>query len=328
MKLELVVPILASLLFFGAFPIEEPPTLQDSSAEPPAEGRSAAQTPVYRTETDLVYLIVTVTDRTGRPVTGLELSDVRVYEDGIEQKIEHFTTTRRPLTVGLVLDRSSSMADMIEQVYEAALHLLDTLGDEDQAFALTFDSEVTVVQPLTSDLGSVRRSLSGLSASGTTALYDGVLQGLESLAQAGRGTGDRRVLCVVSDGEDNASLTSYQTLLERAKESDVVVYSVAMTEVPAWSLFGWLLGRDLKRLRELAEITGGTAHRPRSLEECESAMRRIAEELRTQYGLGYYSANRQRDGRWRRVSVTLADKYRDYRIRTRRGYYAPLAGTP
>lgn len=197
------------------------------------------------------------------------------------------------------------------QVYEAALHLLDALGDQDQAFALTFDSDITLVQPLTSDLESVRRSLWGLSASGTTALYDGALQGLEYLVQAGHGRGDRRVLCVVSDGEDNASLTSYQSLLERVKENDVVVYSVAMTEAPAWSIFGWLLGKDLRSLRELAEITGGTAHRPRSLEECESTMKRISEELRAQYGLGYYSANRQRDGRWRRLSVTLAEKYRD-----------------
>ncbi|GAB4132511.1 MAG: hypothetical protein Kow001_25080 [Acidobacteriota bacterium] len=325
MRHRFVLPVLAALLHLHATLLEDPRGARGHDGE---EGASVPQAPAYRTETDLVYLIVAITDRRGRPITGLEASAIRVYEDGVEQKIEHFTTSQRPLTVGLVLDRSSSMSGMMGEVYGAALHVLDTLGEHDQAFALTFNSDVTLVQPLTSDLESVRRSLLGLSATGTTALYDAAFEGLEYLAHAGHGTGDRKVLCVVSDGEDNASLTSYPALLEKAKESDAVIYSVAMTETPAWSVLGWLLGRDIRRLRELAEMTGGTAHRPRSLEECESAMKRIAEELRTQYGLGYYSNNRQRDGRWRRVSVTLADKYRDYRIRTRRGYYAPLAGTP
>lgn len=290
----------------------------------PAEKDILAQDiPVYRSETDLVYLTVTATDRKGRPISGLDASAIRVYEDGVEQEIHHFNQDKVPLTVGLVLDRSGSMYMMIDEVYEAALHVIENLDEGDQAFALTFNSDVRLVHPLTPDLNGVRRSLRGLRADGATALYDAVYEALQYLAQTRERRSDRKVLCVVSDGNDNSSRRSYEELLKKASESDVIIYSVAMTERAGWSPLNLFSGDDVKRLRKLAELSGGISHRPRSVRECEKVMKQISEELSTQYGLGYYPSNLERDGNWREVKVALKDKSRKYAVRTRRGYYAP-----
>jgi Ca-activated chloride channel homolog len=286
----------------------------------------AQETPVYRAETDLVYLTVAVTDRAGRPVDGLDASDIRVYEDGIEQEVYHFNQEKVPLTVGLVLDRSGSMHMMIDEVYEAALHVIENLGDADRAFALTFSNDLSLVQPVTSDMKAVRRSLRHLRARGATALYDAVYEALEYMARIPHREGDRKVLTVVTDGDDNVSRRTFGELLEKAMEGDVIIHSVAMGEGSGGGLLGllpWFSRGDEKRLRRLAETTGGTAHRPRDMKECERVMKRISEELKTQYGLGYYPSNRARDGNWRKVRVVLEDEGREYAVRTRQGYYAP-----
>lgn len=284
----------------------------------PGEG-VVAQSPVFRARTDLVYLPVTVTDRKGRLIKGLEANQFRVYEEGIEQQISYFGGEQTPVLVGLVLDRSGSMMMMLEDVYSAALHVLDNLNQPaDGAFAMTFNNEVLLVQPMTHDLGSLRAALRGLEAEGATALYDAIAKALDYLVEGAEVRHQRKALCVISDGEDNASATDYPDLLRKAEEADVTIYSVAMVE--RIRFFDFLFSGSHKAVRRLAEATGGKYHRPSSIEECERAMKVINEELRSQYALGYYPP--RPEGRsWRRVKVGVTDGKRKFVARTRQGYF-------
>jgi Ca-activated chloride channel family protein len=273
--------------------------------------------PKFRAQTDLVYLTVSVTDKHGKPIGNLRAEEFRVYENNIEQTVQYFDHSKAPLTVGLVLDRSGSMQSMLAGVHEAALHLLASLETGDESFAIAFDDQPRLVQPFTADPREVQRALSGLTAHGKTALYDAVVQGLEYIQQA---SNPRKILFVVSDGQDNHSTICFRDLLKRAEESDVLIYTVGMLERMSrpQSNISYRL-----ELEKLAEVTGGSVYFPVTVDECRRKMREISLELGTLYEIGYYPSNITRDGRWRPVKVVLRSNFSNSVLRTRRGYSAP-----
>lgn len=293
---------------------------QERVASPPAHqhGQRAWQESSVKLTTELVSLSVAVTDRSGRAITGLAKEDFKVYENGVEQPISFFSADESPTSWGLVLDRSHSMEGMIQDVYRAALHAIEQGTEDDDMFVVTFNDQADLLCDFTSDRDKLESAIRGLRASGNTALYDAVGLALDYLQ---RGRHQKKVLLVITDGEDNRSRLNFRQLVERAKEADVLIYTVGMF-APMVGMQG-IAARD--ELKKLAEVTGAFAHFPSNPEKCRMTMMEIATEVSRQYSLGYYPTDPTRDGKWRQLRITVArpGSEANYATRTRRGYYAP-----
>ncbi len=272
------------------------------------------EAPAIRLGTDLVSLNIMVTDQSGRAILGLRKENFRVYEDKVEQQISFFNSDEAPVSWGLILDRSGSMMGMMRDVYRAAAHVVDEGTDKDEMFVVTFNNRVEIVSDFISDRHKLENSLLGLRADGQTALWDAVAFGLDHIKD---GRNRKKVIVVVTDGEDNASRNGFRSLVERVEEADVLIYPVGMFES------GMRIGGDLARLEleKLAQATGTLAHFPTDVEQCREAMKEIAREVSQQYSIGYYPTNTTRDGKWRKIQVKVGS----YAARTRAGYYAPTA---
>ena len=297
-----------------------------------ATGAQAQQDPPLDTikiDTNLVVLRVTVNDQQGRAAISLKQEAFKIYEDGVEQQIDFFSAEESPVSWGLVLDRSGSMMEMMSEVYDAALHVLDEGTSRDETFIITFNKKPDMVIDFTSDRHRLENSILGLRADGETALYDAVNFALDNLKQA---RNRKRVLVVVTDGQDNASRLKFRELIERAEEEDAVIYTVGMLgEMGDSSGFLARLmggsGGGRAELKKLAEVTGGLAHFPKNVDECKSVMREIAREVSQQYSLGYYPTNKERDGKWRAIKIAVSQNGNSPKLvaRTRSGYYARKA---
>ena len=275
---------------------------------------------------NLVALNVIVNDQMSRAVQGLKKEDFRVYDDGVEQSIAYFGSEDIPVSWGLVLDRSGSMMGMIRDVYRAAVHVVDEGTARDETFVVTFDTRFQLVCDFVSDRDRLQKCVSGLRAGGRTALWDAIAFGLDHLKQAKH---RKKVLVVITDGEDNSSRLTFRDLLQRVKEEDVLIYTVGMFESRRPRGL-WGRGADpVQELAELAEATGAQAHFPTDVKQCKQAMKEIAREVSQQYSLGFYPTNRAPAGKWHKVKVQVLSKSQKdedlpkYVARTRTGYYAP-----
>lgn len=279
----------------------------------------------YKVNVGLVALNVSVSDKTGRPYTGLKADNFRVYDNGIEQVIQHFSTEDRPYTMGLVLDRSGSMAEMIKEVYQAAFHTVTASKPEDEFFITTFSDTSALRQDFSKDQALLEKRLRGVAAEGRTALYDAVLSALDHIKQ---GSYDKKALLVVTDGADNTSQHSFQELLERARQENVAIYIVGMFDELALAVEVQRKDALEALLTQLANASGGKAFFPDTVKECERVCISIAQELRQQYAIGYYPRPKLQDGSWRTVQVQLhlPEQLYDQGLmaRARAGYYAPL----
>lgn len=273
-----------------------------------------------KVDVGLVNLNVTVNNRSGRPYTALKAENFRVYDNGTEQVIRHFSGDDVPFTMGLVLDRSGSMFMMMKEVYQAAFHSILSSKVEDEFFISTFNEQSAIQQDFTSDREMLDHQLKEIKAGGSTALYDAILEAVDHIQQ---GHHDKKALLVVTDGDDNSSTHRFEEVLERARKENVAVYVVGMFD--KWEVMD---ERTFKKLLiEVAEATGGKAYFPRTIKECEQACIKIAQELRQQYAVGYYPSLQARDGSWHAVLVKLqlAQDLDNLGliVRTRAGYYAP-----
>lgn len=312
-KIQTAVILLAVALMSGGLALAQEHK-HESQPQDPAP---------IKLSTELVSLSVTVTDQKGKAVLGLKREDFKVYENGIEQPLNFFSTEEMPVCWGLVLDRSGSMMDMIGDVYRAAVHVVDEGTEEDETFIVTFNKKVELVADFIADKHRLENSILGLRAGGETALWDAIGFTLDHLKQAKH---RKRVLVVITDGEDNSSRTSFRNLVERVEEAGVLIYTVGMFESAGMRGFGMRGGGSPRlELAKLAEITGASAHFPTNVEECQETMRTIASEVGHQYSLGYYPSDAKNDGKWRKlqVAVNQSEGKTRYVARTRAGYYAP-----
>ena len=290
-----------------------------------AEAQQDTPLETIRIDTNLVVLRVAVNDQQGRASLSLKRDAFKVYEDGIEQQIGLFTSEESPVSWGLVLDRSGSMMEMINDVYEAALHVIDEGTTRDETFIVTFNRRSELTIDFTFDRHRLENSILGLKAEGETALFDAVEDALDRLKRAKH---RKKVLVVVTDGEDNASRLKFRELIERAEEEEAVIYTVGMFgEMDSGSGFlARLMGdRDGRgELKKLAEVTGGSSHFPNNADQCRDVMKEIAREVSQQYSLGYYPLNKERDGKWRKIRVMVGQTGGTAKLvaRTRSGYYA------
>ena len=271
---------------------------------------------------DLVLLDVSVQDKNGQSVRNLEQKDFKVYEDKVEQRIASFSAEESPVTWGLVLDRSRSMQTMMKDVYQSALNVIDQGTTEDEMFIMTFNNKTELVAERTSDRRKLANSIFGLQAEGNTALYDAVDSALDYVKE---GKNRKKVLVVITDGGDNRSRINYSHLIDRVKESDVLIYTVgmygAMISNPTAAR---MISGPKTELERLAEITGAYGHFPADSEKCREAMEKIAREVSEHYTIGYYPSNPAHDGGWRKTRVVVAGQPNTkYITRVRTGYYAP-----
>ncbi len=300
----------------GAFP------LAATAAFATAAGLAAQQPPSFRAGVEIVSLTVTVTDAAGRYVTGLADRDFEVYEDGVRQDVAYFNRTNLPIALSLLLDTSSSMEGRIGTAQEAAVGFARRIRPEDLGGLVDFDTRVQVAQPFTNDPARLEDAIRKTTAGGSTSLYNAIYIALKELKKVRARSEQelrRQAVVVVSDGEDTSSLVSYEEVLDLAKRSDTSIYTIALRDAEESRTKGFNEAEFV--LRDLAQQTGARSFFPERVDDLAGVYDRIAEELASQYALGYVSKNNKRDGAWRRIVVRIARP--DAAARAKQGYFAP-----
>jgi Ca-activated chloride channel family protein len=298
-----------------------PPLLAGGPQAPAPPAGQAATT--FRSGVDLVALNVTVTDPSNRYLTDLTADEFLIYEDNVKQSITYFSRTNLSLAVALLLDSSASMDDKMRTTQEAASGFVQSLRPEDQAEVIDFDSRVTVLAPFTSSKPDLEKAIASVVPGGSTSLYTAIYIALRELKKTeSRGAEDlrRRAIIVLSDGEDTSSLVAYDEVLEAAKRSETAIYAIGIRSKDS-NAFGKGYGQADFALRQMTTQTGGRVFFPASADELKAIYALIAQELSSQYLVGYTSANPKRDGSWRRLNVRATRP--GATARTRMGYYAP-----
>ncbi len=270
-----------------------------------------------RLDVNLVEMYVVVTDRRGRPVSGLTADDFRVLEEGEPQKISTFSDSKSlPLTVGLAIDSSASMFIKLPSVGQAAGEFVrDSLAAKDRAFVVGFGGEPKLVQTTTSDDGELLRAIADLHADGQTAIWASVVYSLVQL----QGAPGKKAVIVYTDGADEDEDFSYRTALRFARRVGVPIYFILTNnEIVRTGGKGLGVRRFLGRVRRMADEVGGKIYLVRADEDLSLVYREIGRELRNQYLLAYYSKGLP-EATWRRVKVEMADS--GLRARTIAGTY-------
>jgi Ca-activated chloride channel family protein len=273
-----------------------------------------------KVDVDMVVLRATAQDRKNVLVSGLAKDNFQVYEDGALQQIKHFSHEDIPVTVGLVIDNSGSMRPKRADVVAAALAFARSSNPRDEIFVVNFNEKVSFGLPdniaFTDQVGQLEVALARVVPSGETALYDAVGISLQHLK---KGTRDKKVLIVISDGGDNASRHKLNEITALAGQPDVIIYTIGIFDDQDGD-------RNPGVLKRLAEDTGGESFLPRSLKEVAPICERIAHDIRNQYTLAYVPTNRNRDGGYRAIRVKAsAAGHKRLLVRTRTGYFAPSA---
>jgi len=279
-----------------------------------------------KSQVSLVVLHVSVLNDRSVFVPGLMEDNFRVLEDKVEQKLSVFKQEDVPVSFGLVVDNSGSMRAKRPQVNAAALTFVKTSNAADEGFVVNFNDDyyLDTEHDFTNDLNEMKTALERIDARGSTALYDAVIGSLDHLK---KGTRDKKVLLVVTDGEDNASTHSLENAIERAQRADAVIYAVGVFSDDDIKHDHRAMKKARTALSELANATGGLAFFPESVDDTEAICTQIAHDIRNQYTLGYYSTNAAHDGTFRTVSVLVTPPRNSGKltVRTRTGYYASRA---
>lgn len=288
---------------------------QKGNAFTPAPSHSGNGGESISISTELVSLRVSVMDKQGHYVAGLEQGSFVVYEDGVRQEISLFSDQDAPAAVGIVLDVSGSMTDeKIMRARQALARFIQTSHEEDDYFLIGFNEHPQLLLEGTRGSETMLARISGIKPEGSTALYDAVAFSLEQIM---RSRLQKRALIVISDGEDNRSRLDLGHIRRMLREADVTVYTI---------LIGPLLPRSNGGavMDELASASGGKSYFPSNTEKMSESFEQIALEMRRQYSIGYTPSNFVADEKWRRikVSVTPPCESRSLVVRSRAGYYA------
>jgi Ca-activated chloride channel homolog len=303
------------------------PAAPATSSPPPAPAQTSPSTagnrqqPSFRAGIDIVSLNVTVTDGSNHYVTDLAENEFSVFEDGVKQNLTFFSRRQQPIALSLLLDSSASMEQHIGTLQTAATNFIKKLKPNDIAQVIDFDSRVEIRQGFTGNQADLQTAIEQTNAGGSTSLHNAIYIALKELRKVKAVSEEdvrRQALIVFSDGEDTSSLVSFEEVLDLAKRSETAIYAIA------------LRGNDVQAkgfreaefvMRTLAQETGGRAFFPARIEDLAGVYAQIADELASQYTLGYTSANQRRDGAWRRLVVQVSRA--NITPRTKKGYYAP-----
>ena len=310
-------------LLFPAASSAQVPVFPGNTPPPPPPGQEASpdkQGGAIRVNVNLVVLHTTVVDDRGRFVDGLQESNFRVFEDKAEQKLSVFKREDIPVSMGLVIDNSGSMRDKRPRVNEAALTLVQTSNPQDEAFVVNFSDDyyLDLDKDFTNSIPELKEALERIDARGSTALYDAIIGSLDHVR---KGHKDKKVLLVVTDGEDNISRNSLEKTIREIQKTNVVIYTIGLLSQESKSA----AKRAKKALQEIALASGGLAFFPENVDDVHNICVEVARDIRNQYTLGYYPTNAKKDGTFRTVQVeVIPPRGRGKLIaRTRNGYYAP-----
>jgi len=318
----LVLLLLCAVFLGGQNPPAQPPAGQSpppAAAKPPARGQEleAGEGGVFKIKKEVqeVVLHATVVDERQRLVTDLDRSAFTVYEDGQPQKITSFRREDIPVAMGIVIDNSGSMNNKRTAVNQAALNLVRASNPQDQVFLVNFADEYYLDQDFTSDISKLQEALEKIESRGGTALYDALIASADHVKKNGKL--DKKVLLVVTDGEDNRSRDPLEQAVQHVAENGgPTIYAIGI-------LGGPKKRRDKRALQALATQTGGIAFFPDNLEQVDSISQAVARDIRNQYTIGYKPSNPQTGGAYRSVRVAAQAKgYKNLQVRTRSGYYA------
>ena len=273
-----------------------------------------------RAEVALVNVVFTAIDKNDRPVRGLKADDFQVFENRQAQKIEYFSDLGKgsdvPLTIALLIDTSGSVKDKLDYEKETAAEFFKEVlrPNKDLALIIQFDSDVNLVQDYTQRQDDLLSALNSLKAGNSTALYDAVYLAAEEKLKGETG---RKVMVVITDGEDTSSKLRKEEAIEAAQKGDVLIYGIGVRSSEGF-------GTNFGVLKKFADETGGAFFSPRAkFAEIQAAFRAIGEEIQGQYSLAYSSSDKKKDGTFRAIDIRC--KVRGVRIRARKGYYAPKA---
>ena len=291
-----------------------------------ALGAAPAAQQIFRASTDMVLLSVTAS-RSGAPAGGLDRSQFVVFEDGRVQEIEVFARDAQPVALSLLLDSSISMETKMPVASEAAVGFVRRLGPDDIAQVVTFNTDTEIRQSFTNDKQLLETAIRTTRADGSTALYTALYVAFSELDRVRRQAQERirrQAIILMSDGEDTTSLLPYEDVLDRAKRSGVVVYAIGLrANLSPGPISNGSNSYDFA-LRMLAQTTGGRAFFVNNVSQLPEVYAQIADELATQYTIGYTSNNPKRDGAWRQIAVRINEQ--GVLARTRTGYYGPTKG--
>src|SRR5579863_4132185 len=275
---------------------------------------------VIRKDVDEVLLHATVQDEKNRIITNLDKSAFSVFEDGKQQNIISFRNEDLPVAMGIVIDNSGSMREKRNKVNQAALNLVRSSNPKDEVFVVNFNDEYYLDQDFTNDLLKLKEALEKIDARGGTALYDAVVASSEHLKRNARL--EKKVLFVVTDGEDNASNGNLEQAVKLLQEENgPSVYAIGILgdeEHPK---------RARKALEIMSDRTGGLAFFPKTLDEVDEISRTVAHDIRNQYTIGYKPTSPRSAGGFRTVKVEAKAKgHGKMTVRTKTGYYAGVQG--
>lgn len=272
---------------------------------------------IFRSDTRLVLLHATVVDKSGKIVTDLPQDAFTVLENGVQQPIKIFRREDVPVSMGLIIDNSGSMRDKRQQVATAALRLVKESNPQDEVFIVNFNDEAFLDQTFTSDPRKLEEALTRIDSRGGTAMRDAVSMSIDYLKEKGRR--DKKVLLVVTDGDDNtsSSTNTIEKLVEKAHLSEVLIYCIGLLNEEERGK----AKRAQRAMKALSEASGGAAYFPKAVTDIDTLSSQVAHEIRNQYILAYSPSEQALDGTFRRVQVQARGPGRPT-VRTRSGYYA------
>jgi Ca-activated chloride channel family protein len=318
-----LLPFFCVMALFASPCLAQIPVPNRQPLPPGQDANAGKQGSIIKIDVGLVVLHTSVLDDRGKFADGLKVENFRIFEDKVEQKLSTFKREDVPVSMGLVIDNSGSMRDKRPRVNEAALTLVESSNPQDEAFVVNFNDDfyLDLDKDFTSSIPELKEALERIDSRGSTALFDAVIGSLDHLKKAAK---DKRVLLVVTDGEDNSSHNSLEKTLREIQKTDTVIYTIG------------LLGDEkrkeknhaMKALKQIAEASGGLAFFPESVDDVHTICEQVAHDIRNQYTLAYYPSNARKDGTFRAVSVQVIPPRGRGKLvaRTRNGYYAP--GSP
>ena len=343
---NLVFCVVILALACGSLLARGPQQQQQQNQAPPPAVRPAQPGQSIVSNVRLVDILFSVVNHRQRFVTDLEQADFKVSEDNQLQQIRFFSRqTDLPLRIALLLDTSNSIRERLTFEQDAAVNFLYNVmrPDRDQAFLMTFDAEPEVILDYTNDMDKLRDTIQAQRAGGGTALYEAIIKASDKLAKApltkNADPDVRRILVVISDGEDNLSSHTRVDSIEAAQRAGTVMYPVSTStewvspdqsnEMAKRMDRKVMKNEGDKVLEAFADETGGRAFFPYHVDDVAQSFLDIGTELRSQYSLAYIPINGVSDGKYRKIKIELVNR-KGLEVRTRKGYFAtpPIMITP
>jgi Ca-activated chloride channel homolog len=263
----------------------------------------------------LVVLHASVTDHKGKLVTNLNKGAFKVFENGQPQQVKVFSKEDVPVSLGIVIDDSGSMANKRARVEAASLAMIRASNNQDEVFVVNFNDDAFLDVPFTNDLHKLEQGLTRIDSRGGTAMRDALSMSLDYMMSKSKK--DKKVLMVITDGNDNASATSLEKVVGRANQTETLVYAIGLfTEEEKREAT-----KARRALNEMAAATGGLAFYPKDVSEVQALALEIARDIRSQYTIAYSPSIQALDGSYRQIKVTVEAPGKPV-VRTRSGYYA------